>query len=295
MQRGKSGLIHRHPIGACGGRFGDCTRLRPGGRIIGNSRESHRHRQIHSRLVKSLERSTNDCESVVDPKVNSKPVIYVPAEMAIPEMLEGMKSRCGVELQHLPKLIHQLGDLRPDASMRPGLLYLPNPYVVPGGHFNEMYGWDGSSNIALSAGYKTNVIGFGWTNGVYAMLAKSVLEARASDSQPENDTLRKQPRDSSEGKERLQFALILSRHGIRPPLEQPSEYSAQPWPTWEVPLGHLTPHGGEALRRMGAYMRLKYARAGLIAGNTCPGPADVYLYSDTDERNVSSMDQGTAV
>ena len=23
-----------------------------------------------------------------------------------------------------------------------GLLYLPHPYVVPGGFFNEMYGWD---------------------------------------------------------------------------------------------------------------------------------------------------------
>ena len=23
-----------------------------------------------------------------------------------------------------------------------GLLYLPHPYVVPGGRFNEMYGWD---------------------------------------------------------------------------------------------------------------------------------------------------------
>ena len=25
---------------------------------------------------------------------------------------------------------------------RSGLLYLPHPYVVPGGRFNEMYGWD---------------------------------------------------------------------------------------------------------------------------------------------------------
>ena len=24
----------------------------------------------------------------------------------------------------------------------PGLLYLANRYVVPGGRFNEMYGWD---------------------------------------------------------------------------------------------------------------------------------------------------------
>jgi alpha,alpha-trehalase len=31
-----------------------------------------------------------------------------------------------------------------DASeiKQPGLLYLPHPYVVPGGRFNEMYGWD---------------------------------------------------------------------------------------------------------------------------------------------------------
>src|ERR1051325_2229064 len=30
----------------------------------------------------------------------------------------------------------------PAAAGRQGLLYLPNPYVVPGGRFNEMYGWD---------------------------------------------------------------------------------------------------------------------------------------------------------
>jgi alpha,alpha-trehalase len=27
-------------------------------------------------------------------------------------------------------------------AAEPGLLYLPHPYVVPGGRFNEMYGWD---------------------------------------------------------------------------------------------------------------------------------------------------------
>ncbi len=29
-----------------------------------------------------------------------------------------------------------------DPAQEPGLLYLPHPYVVPGGRFNEMYGWD---------------------------------------------------------------------------------------------------------------------------------------------------------
>ncbi|MGA8868893.1 MAG: trehalase family glycosidase, partial [Candidatus Sulfotelmatobacter sp.] len=35
---------------------------------------------------------------------------------------------------HLPE--------EPAAVHTPGLLYLPYPYVVPGGRFNEMYGWD---------------------------------------------------------------------------------------------------------------------------------------------------------
>ncbi|HVU51789.1 MAG TPA: trehalase family glycosidase [Polyangia bacterium] len=39
-----------------------------------------------------------------------------------------------IELRTLPA-----GDGEPAA---PGLLYLPRPYVVPGGRFNEMYGWD---------------------------------------------------------------------------------------------------------------------------------------------------------
>lgn len=90
----------------------------------------------------SLERSTNDCNSVVDPKVSSKPVIYLPAEMKTPVALAAMQTKCNVAVSHLPKVIRRLGDLRPTGDLQPGLLYLPNPYVVPGGRFNEMYGWD---------------------------------------------------------------------------------------------------------------------------------------------------------
>ncbi|HEY0711313.1 MAG TPA: trehalase family glycosidase [Polyangia bacterium] len=39
-----------------------------------------------------------------------------------------------IELRVLPP--------RPSTNLPPGLLYLPRPYVVPGGRFNEMYGWD---------------------------------------------------------------------------------------------------------------------------------------------------------
>jgi alpha,alpha-trehalase len=39
-----------------------------------------------------------------------------------------------IDIQRLPE------DL--DSLKQQGLLYLPKPYVVPGGRFNEMYGWD---------------------------------------------------------------------------------------------------------------------------------------------------------
>src|SRR5664280_1106269 len=46
------------------------------------------------------------------------------------------------------------------------------------------------------------------------------------------------------GKDKLRFTLVLSRHGIRPPLTAASAldlHSYDPWPEWE-PLGYLTPH-----------------------------------------------------
>ena len=96
---------------------------------------------------------------------------------------------------------------------------------------------------------------------------------------------------TNHGKEALRFTLILSRHGIRPPLVAASSldrYSADPWPDWEVPLGYLTPHGSEALRQMGAYLRKKYAHEGLLPARGCPSSRAIYIYSDTDERNIMS-------
>lgn len=40
------------------------------------------------------------------------------------------------------KIVLQRLPADPSTIREPGLLYLPEPYVVPGGRFNEMYGWD---------------------------------------------------------------------------------------------------------------------------------------------------------
>ena len=91
--------------------------------------------------------------------------------------------------------------------------------------------------------------------------------------------------------EQLKFTLILARHGVRPPLATPASinpYAAEPWPTWEVPLGNLTPHGAQALAQLGTYMRLDLVEDGLVAPGGCPAPTDIYLYADTDQRNIDS-------
>jgi alpha,alpha-trehalase len=58
------------------------------------------------------------------------------------DTLSRSMSECQVDVRHLPHMINHLGDVRPSELPVPGLLYLPNRYVVPGGRFNEMYGWD---------------------------------------------------------------------------------------------------------------------------------------------------------
>jgi alpha,alpha-trehalase len=90
----------------------------------------------------TLTRSMTECQSVVDPKVSEAAVVYLPAGMAEPAAVRKLSSDCKVEIRHLPLEIHRLGEIDTNKLQPPGLLYLENKYVVPGGRFNEMYGWD---------------------------------------------------------------------------------------------------------------------------------------------------------
>jgi alpha,alpha-trehalase len=79
---------------------------------------------------------------VIDPKVSNASVLYLPAGMAVPASVAAMEAHCKVNIKHLPRRITHMGDIRVAELPKEGLLYLPNKYVVPGGRFNEMYGWD---------------------------------------------------------------------------------------------------------------------------------------------------------
>src|ERR1700682_3607845 len=90
----------------------------------------------------NLTRSMTDCASVVDPKMKVNPVFFLPGGCAPPPAVEKLHTACNVDIEHLPKPIHHLGEIDTNAIHPHGLLYLENKYVVPGGRFNEMYGWD---------------------------------------------------------------------------------------------------------------------------------------------------------
>jgi alpha,alpha-trehalase len=90
----------------------------------------------------TLTRSMTECHSLVDIKVTANPILYMPVDVPIPPEVAALSQKCNVRVANLPRPIQKLGDVRPDELPEAGLLYLPKPYVVPGGRFNEMYGWD---------------------------------------------------------------------------------------------------------------------------------------------------------
>jgi len=90
----------------------------------------------------SLSRSMSDCKSLTDTKVATTPILYLPAGMPIPAAVAVIQTQCKIEVRNLPRKIVRMGDVRVAEIPDEGLLYLPNRYVVPGGRFNEMYGWD---------------------------------------------------------------------------------------------------------------------------------------------------------
>ena len=92
-----------------------------------------------------LTRSNKDlAKAAADPKFRKDSSGRWPVYVSGAENLEQIQRtvRAQISAEDFGKI--DILRLPPDlAQLREqGLLYLPNPYVVPGGRFNEMYGWD---------------------------------------------------------------------------------------------------------------------------------------------------------
>ncbi|HXW18053.1 MAG TPA: trehalase family glycosidase [Candidatus Acidoferrales bacterium] len=91
----------------------------------------------------TLTRSLSNCDTLVDPKLApGQSALYLPADFPENDAIRDLQTRCHIQVLHLPKVIHGPGEIDTNQLSPQGLLYLEHPYVVPGGRFNEMYGWD---------------------------------------------------------------------------------------------------------------------------------------------------------
>lgn len=109
-----------------------------------------------------------------------------------------------------------------------------------------------------------------WTASVAAQTAEAAPTGRSAD---------------------LKFVVALSRHGVRSPIGNTdllNQYSAAPWPKWDVPPSYLTPHGYQLMKLFGAWDRANLSGQGLFAPSGCGDAAHVSILADTDERTIET-------
>ena len=82
-------------------------------------------------------------KSAADPKFHPDPdgrwPVYISKQEDLARVQWDLRRAMGSEFEKIKLCVLPDDPVRSDAH---GLLYLPRPYVVPGGRFNEMYGWD---------------------------------------------------------------------------------------------------------------------------------------------------------
>lgn len=86
----------------------------------------------------------------------------------------------------------------------------------------------------------------------------------------------------------LRMVIVVSRHGVRAPIEsetRSSRYNTQPWPTWPVAPGVLTPNGATLMTHMGSFYKQRYADLFRDQQNCSTW---IYAAANRTERTVSS-------
>ena len=92
---------------------------------------------------------------------------------------------------------------------------------------------------------------------------------------------------------KIDRVVLLMRHGVRPPTKappMPAGVAVEPWPTWPVAPGWLTPHGTVAVSRLGAWDGARFRRVGVLPASGCPGASAVTVVSDSDQRTIATAD-----
>ena len=89
----------------------------------------------------------------------------------------------------------------------------------------------------------------------------------------------------------LKYVAIVTRHGVRAPTwdgARLNQFSAAPWPEWEVPAGNITPHGRELMKLMGSYYHDWLTAERLFHAQGCQDAARIHIRPDTDQRTLET-------
>src|SRR5580704_9672790 len=124
---------------------GDTAYNRPSSQLPTMTETAHPLEQIRKYILSSWEyltRSLAICKTFEDIKTEGEPYLYLPLGFPEPADIAELQKYCAIRVARLPKKISSAGDVDLSDIPNEGVLFLPHPYVVPGGQFNEMYGWD---------------------------------------------------------------------------------------------------------------------------------------------------------
>jgi alpha,alpha-trehalase len=145
MMRLVPSVMRRHFIGAVCAIELACALIAGSAQSLPEASELERLRGYIRMSWSTLMRSDRDLpQALPDPKIPRKPgepwLLYVSrqesrtrVERELADVLDATAMK-DIEIRTLPRNVLSVREH--------GLLYLPRPYVVPGGRFNEMYGWD---------------------------------------------------------------------------------------------------------------------------------------------------------
>ncbi len=93
------------------------------------------------------------------------------------------------------------------------------------------------------------------------------------------------------GGDELRLAIILTRHGVRSPLQSGDSMAplaSQAWPKWEVGPGIQTPRGNLLIAFLGDYYRTRFVGAGLLSGDPAKDAPVVFVRADNDQRTLET-------
>lgn len=90
----------------------------------------------------------------------------------------------------------------------------------------------------------------------------------------------------------LKLVIILTRHGVRSPLQTSAELARiaapQPWPEWETAPGIQTPRGNQLISLLGDYYRQRFLQAGLLSGDPMVDGPRIFVRADNDQRTIET-------